>query len=104
MREGHRWTRRCQGLLLCGVAACMAPIGAAAAADAESADPAAAAAPAASAASAPEPSKSYAIPFYEIVGFDVLVNLTNRAFSGSDDYKVTLDTIRHNLRSSWVAD
>ncbi|HMC17332.1 MAG TPA: DUF3943 domain-containing protein [Albitalea sp.] len=101
MNEGHRGAWRCTRLLLCGVAAFAATIGAAAAADAQSAEPAAVAA---SAASTPEPSKSYAIPAYEIVGFDALVNIANRVFGHSDDYKVTLDTIRHNLQSGWVAD
>jgi hypothetical protein len=48
--------------------------------------------------------KSYVIPAAEIVGFDVLLNRYNHAFSGSHDYDVTLDTIRRNLRHKWVAD
>lgn len=47
----------------------------------------------------------YAFPAWEIVGFDVLVNRVNR-FAGSqrEDYQVTLDSIRRNLRSSWGTD
>ncbi|MDA8129002.1 MAG: DUF3943 domain-containing protein [Betaproteobacteria bacterium] len=47
----------------------------------------------------------YAFPAWEIVGFDILVNRVNR-FAGSqrEDYQVTLDSIRRNLRSSWGTD
>ena len=47
--------------------------------------------------------KSYLIPIAEILGFDFLLNQFNRHFI-SDDYKSTLPTIRHNLRSSWEVD
>ena len=47
--------------------------------------------------------KSYLIPIAEILGFDFLLNQINRHFI-SDDYKSTLNTIRHNLRSSWEVD
>ena len=48
--------------------------------------------------------KSYLIPAVEIIGFDVLLNLYNRRFSGSSDYDSNLSTIRHNLSSSWNTD
>lgn len=60
--------------------------------------------PAAIAARAAQP-KDYALPALEIVGFDVLLNRTNRAFgSGRDDYAVSLGSIRRNLRSGWGTD
>ena len=51
------------------------------------------------------PEKDYALPAWEIVGFEVLVNRFNR-FAGDqrDDYKVTTDSIRRNLHSSWGTD
>jgi hypothetical protein len=48
--------------------------------------------------------KSYSVPALEIVGFDFLLNRFNNATSGSPDYKVTLESIRRNLRSSWGVD
>ncbi len=48
--------------------------------------------------------KSYAIPALEIVGFDTLLNLFDRAYFGGDDFDVTPSTIRRNLRRSWVKD
>jgi hypothetical protein len=55
---------------------------------------------------APEdhPNKSYLIPIADIVGFDVLLNLFNRRFSGVSDYDSNFSTIKKNLRSSWVED
>ncbi len=55
---------------------------------------------------APEdnPNKSYWIPAAGIVGFDVLLNLFNRRFSGVSDYDSNFSTIKKNLRSSWVED
>jgi hypothetical protein len=49
--------------------------------------------------------KDYALPMAEIIGFDFLLNRFNHAF-GSDpqDYAVTMDSIRRNLRSSWGTD
>ena len=62
-------------------------------------------------ASAPEtqavakPSPSYSLVGLEIVGFQFLVNRTNRYFgSGRDDYRVTASSIRDNLKSSWGTD
>lgn len=49
-------------------------------------------------------SKSYLIPAVEIVGFDVLLNLFNRRFSGISDYDSDLSSIRDNLSSSWNDD
>lgn len=51
-----------------------------------------------------EPRKDYALPALEIIGFDFLLNRYNHAFSGSREYDVSLDSIRRNLRSSWVTD
>lgn len=51
-----------------------------------------------------EARKNYVAPALEIVGFDLLVNLVNRHYSGSSDYDSNLSTIRRNLRSSWVVD
>jgi hypothetical protein len=47
----------------------------------------------------------YALPLEEIIGFDFLLNRFNRNF-GSDkhDYAVSLESIRHNLHSSWGVD
>jgi hypothetical protein len=50
-----------------------------------------------------EANRSYAIPALEIVGFDFLLNRYDNAFEGPE-YKVTLDSIRRNLRHGWVAD
>jgi hypothetical protein len=45
------------------------------------------------------------LPWMEIAGFDLLVNRVNRRFSSTpDDYAVSLDSIRHNLHSSWGVD
>jgi hypothetical protein len=47
----------------------------------------------------------YALPALEIIGFDFLLNRFNHAFgSGREDYAVTMDSIRRNLRSSWGTD
>src|SRR5688572_2581157 len=51
-----------------------------------------------------EPDKSYAIPAVEIVVFDFLLNRFDNAYFGCCDYRVTSDTVRRNLRSSWVED
>ena len=51
-----------------------------------------------------EARKSYAIPPFEIIGFDVLLNRFNRHHEGPGDYDVTTDSIRRNLRSRWVVD
>ncbi|MDB5873530.1 MAG: hypothetical protein JWQ07_2972 [Ramlibacter sp.] len=53
---------------------------------------------------APAPLKSYATPAMEILGFDFLLNRYNHRFSGVSDYDVSLESIRRNLRSSWVVD
>ena len=47
----------------------------------------------------------YAIPALEIIGFDFLVNRLNYHFgSQKEDYAVTSESIRRNLRSSWSSD
>jgi Domain of unknown function (DUF3943) len=48
--------------------------------------------------------KSYLIPALEIVGFDVLLNLFNRAYFGCCDYDVDLSSIKRNLHRSWDED
>lgn len=56
-------------------------------------------------AAADEDVTDYRLPALEIVGFDILVNRLNRCCgSQRDDYAVTLDSIRRNLRSKWVVD
>lgn len=50
-----------------------------------------------------EPRKSYAIPAFEIAGFDVLLSLVNR-YSRGAPYHSSLTSIRHNLRHNWVVD
>ena len=47
----------------------------------------------------------YAIPALEILGFDILVNRYNRHFGSSrDDYRISIESIRRNLHSSWTTD
>lgn len=48
--------------------------------------------------------KSHVIPALEIVAFDTLLNLFDRAYFGGDDFDVTPSSIRRNLRRSWVTD
>lgn len=48
--------------------------------------------------------KSYGIPALEIVGFDVLLNLFDRAYFGGDDFDVTRSSIRRNLRRGFGRD
>jgi hypothetical protein len=49
--------------------------------------------------------RSYALPAFEIVGFDFLLNRFNRYLgTGREDYAVSLKSIRRNLRSSWDTD
>src|SRR5258705_3102814 len=51
-----------------------------------------------------EARKSDSLAAMEILGFDVLVNRANNLFGSSADYRVTLPSIRRNLRSAWVVD
>jgi hypothetical protein len=51
-----------------------------------------------------EAEKSYAIPALDIVGFDFLLNRFDNAYFGCCDYRVSTDSVRRNLRSSWVID
>ena len=47
----------------------------------------------------------YAIPALEIIGFDFLVNRLNYHFgSEKEDYAVTAESIRRNLKSGWSSD
>jgi len=48
--------------------------------------------------------KSYAIPALEIFAFDFLLNRIDNQHFGCCDYRVTNETVRRNLRSSWVID
>jgi hypothetical protein len=48
--------------------------------------------------------KSYLIPALEIVGFQGLLNLFNRAYFGCCDFDTDFYSIRRNLRRSWVVD
>ncbi|HKW80217.1 MAG TPA: DUF3943 domain-containing protein [Casimicrobiaceae bacterium] len=51
------------------------------------------------------PGKDYWLPAEEIVGFDFLLNQYNRHFAADRlDYASNINTIRHNLHSSWVID
>jgi len=95
-------------LRLAWVAAIAIPL---AAAGAEPNEPAAAASAASAAASMPTLAPAerrwtdYALPMAEIIGFDILVNRVNYAISNDrQDYAVTMESIRRNLRSSWGTD
>ena len=47
----------------------------------------------------------YRLPAIEIAGFELLLNRANRYFgSQRDDYRVSADSIRRNLRSGWGTD
>jgi len=48
--------------------------------------------------------KSYLIPALEIVGFDVLLNLFDRAYFGCCDYDVDFSSIKRNLHRGWNED
>lgn len=48
--------------------------------------------------------KSYVIPALEIVAFDTLLNLFDRAYFGGDDFDVTPSSIRRNLRRGFATD
>jgi hypothetical protein len=50
------------------------------------------------------PYKSYGAAALEIVGFQVLLNRVDHAFVRPDDYRVSMGSVRRNLRSSWVTD
>jgi hypothetical protein len=80
---------------------------------AQPAAPEVASAPARSASAPADPSRDspkppeldYRLPALEILGFQFLVNRTNRYFgTGREDYRVNLSTIRDNLKSSWGTD
>lgn len=60
---------------------------------------------AATGATLPAADRSDAIPAFEIVGFDFLLNRFERSFGADrNDYRVDLRTIRTNLRSGWGTD
>lgn len=48
--------------------------------------------------------KSYLIPALEIVSFDVLLNLFDRAYFGCCDFDVDLSSIKRNLNRGWNVD
>lgn len=48
--------------------------------------------------------KSYLIPALEIVGFDTLLNLFDRAYFGCCDFDSNYRSIKRNLRRDWVVD
>lgn len=48
--------------------------------------------------------KSYVIPALEIVAFDTLLNLFDRAYFGGDDFDVTPSSVRRNLRRGFATD
>ena len=48
--------------------------------------------------------KSYLIPALEIVGFDTLLNLFNRAYYGCCEFDTDFSSIKRNLRRGWGVD
>jgi len=48
--------------------------------------------------------KSYLIPAAEIVTFQLLLNIFDRATQPGDDYDSDWSSIKHNLESSWTTD
>jgi hypothetical protein len=48
--------------------------------------------------------RSYGIPAAEIVAFDTLLNLFDRAYFGCCDFDTSVSSIRRNLKRSWVVD
>jgi len=48
--------------------------------------------------------KSYLIPALEIVGFDTLLNLFDRAYYGCCDFDTDFSSIGRNLRRGWIVD
>ena len=48
--------------------------------------------------------KSYVIPALEILGFDTLLNIFDRAYFGCCDFDVTLNTIQRNFRRGFGRD
>ncbi|HZQ62226.1 MAG TPA: DUF3943 domain-containing protein [Casimicrobiaceae bacterium] len=68
--------------------------------------PAASDTPPASASTPPEwgSTRSHAIPAFEIIGFDSLLNLFDRHHFGCCDFNSNLSSIRRNLHSRWVID
>jgi len=48
--------------------------------------------------------KSYLIPALEIVGFDTLLNLFDRAYYGCCDFDTDLSSIKRNLHRGWGVD
>lgn len=51
-----------------------------------------------------EKRKSYLIPALEIVAFDTLLNLFDRAYFGCCDFDSNYRSIKRNLRGKWVVD
>src|SRR5688572_17456237 len=51
-----------------------------------------------------KPRKSFLLPIVEIVVMDAGINLVNRQLPDAHFYKVSMASIRRNLRSQWVID
>jgi len=51
-----------------------------------------------------EANKSCAFRIYEIIGFDFVLSLANRRYSGGSNYDSSLSKAKHNFRSSWGVD
>ncbi len=51
-----------------------------------------------------EAHKSYAIPAFEILGEELLLNQINRRRANGGDYMSNMSTVKSNLRSSWADD
>jgi hypothetical protein len=51
-----------------------------------------------------KPRKSFLLPIVEIVIMDAGINLVNRQLPDAHFYKVSIESIRRNLRSQWVID
>ncbi|HWK83308.1 MAG TPA: DUF3943 domain-containing protein [Caldimonas sp.] len=61
--------------------------------------------PTAAASTPAAPERSLLLPAFEIIGFDFLLNRIDRSVgTGRDDYRVTVATIRRNLKSDWGTD
>ena len=50
------------------------------------------------------PAKSYVLPAIEILGFQTLLNLFDRAYYGCCEYDTSFNSIGRNLHRSWVYD
>ena len=53
---------------------------------------------------AEKPRKNFLLPLVEIVIMDAGINLVNRQLPDAHSYKVSIESMRRNLRSKWVID